>query len=66
MLIKWNKFDKSPPNDKELLVYYENGPLDKGYIIVVYNRSGTYRFERDKMYLMQKWVDISEIEDEVD
>lgn len=56
--MKWTEFGlgkEDPPLDKELLVYYENGPLDKGYVVCVQNSGCSWRFPQDKTYLMIKW-----------
>lgn len=54
----WIEFSIPPPTDTELLVYYENGPLDKGYINIVVNRGGSYRLPEDKIYCMKYWIAI--------
>ena len=57
MKINWTSFcDEDPPRDRELLVYYENGALDKGYIIVVKNSGFGWRLPEGKTYVMRKWV----------
>lgn len=63
--MNWKYFkDKTqPPRDKYLLVYYENGPLDKGYLIVVENGNGTHKLENindNRNFEFIKWCEIDD------
>ena len=62
--MKWTNFDETdPPMDREVIAYYQNGGLDKGYIIMVRNSRFGYRLpDSFKTYILIKWCLIEDEE----
>lgn len=59
-MIWTNIDDEDPPHDRELLMYYENGLLDKGYVVGIRNSLIGWKFPSEKIYLIRKWVLITD------
>ena len=59
--MKWNYFssNRMVPKDKELLIYYKNSPIDKGYIVASFNEEFGWKTPlADSNYKMVKWMEI--------
>ncbi|MES2409019.1 MAG: hypothetical protein V4509_01820 [Patescibacteria group bacterium] len=56
----WKYFPSdNPPKDTHILVYYENGKLDKGYLVLVDNsETGFFGLPDNRNYILIKWVKI--------